>query len=132
DAATYRRRERDLATRSVPAGRRRATGRAFQAALDWQTVKRIKHRFATPLALKGIATAEDAKVALDHGVDWLYVSNHGGRQLDHGRGSIEALPEIVDAAAGRAKIIVDGAFCRGSDIVKAIAAGPPPVGPRPR
>jgi len=128
DTAIYSRRERDIAKRFVTAGRRRATGRAFQAALDWQTVKRIKHRFPIPLALKGIATAEDAEVAIDHGVDWLYVSNHGGRQLDHGRGSVDVLPEIVEAAAGRAKIIVDGAFCRGTDIVKAIAAGAHLVG----
>ena len=66
--------------------------------------------------------------ALDHGVDWIYVSNHGGRQLDHGRGAMHVLPEIVDAVAGRAKIMVDGGFCRGSDIVKAIAMGADLVG----
>ena len=81
-----------------------------------------------PLAIKGIATAEDARVAVEHGVEWIYVSNHGGRQLDHGRGSIEVLPEVVDAVAGRAKIMIDGAFCRGTDIVKAIAAGADLVG----
>jgi glycolate oxidase len=103
-------------------------GRAFQAGLDWTTVKRIKQRFAIPLMLKGIATAEDAKIALDHGVEWIYISNHGGRQLDHGRGSMEVLPEIVDAVGGRAKIIIDGSICRGTDIVKAIAAGADLVG----
>ena len=56
------------------------------------------------------------------------MSNHGGRQLDHGRGSIEALPEIVDAVAGRAKVMIDGSFCRGSDIIKGIAAGADLVG----
>src|SRR5207245_8996864 len=105
------------------AGRRSASGREFQAALDWRTVKRIKTKFDIPLALKGIATAEDARIALDHGVEWIYVSNHGGRQLDQGRGSMDVLPEIVEAVGGRAKIIVDGAFARGTDIVKAIAAG---------
>ena len=74
------------------------------------------------------ATAEDAKLALEHGVDWIYVSNHGGRQLDHGRGAMDVLPEVVEAAAGRAKVIVDGAFARGTDIVKAIAAGATLVG----
>jgi isopentenyl diphosphate isomerase/L-lactate dehydrogenase-like FMN-dependent dehydrogenase len=128
DTAVYSRRERDIAKRFVTAGRRRATGRSFQAALDWHTVKRIKSRFDIPLALKGIATAEDARIALEHGVEWIYVSNHGGRQLDHGRDSLEVLPEIVDAVAGRAKIIVDGAFCRGTDVVKAIAAGAHLVG----
>jgi isopentenyl diphosphate isomerase/L-lactate dehydrogenase-like FMN-dependent dehydrogenase len=128
DTAIYSRRERDIAKRYVTAGRRRASGREFQAALDWGTVERIKHRFKIPLALKGIATAEDAGIAIEHGVDWIYVSNHGGRQLDHGRGSMDVLPEIVDAVAGRAKILVDGSFCRGSDIVKAIASGADLVG----
>jgi hypothetical protein len=77
-----------------------------------------------PAVIKGIATAEDTAIALDHGVDWIYVSNHGGRQLDHGRGSMQVLPEVVDAVAGRAKIMVDGSICRGTDIVKAIAWAP--------
>jgi isopentenyl diphosphate isomerase/L-lactate dehydrogenase-like FMN-dependent dehydrogenase len=128
DTAVYSRRERDLAKRHVTAGRRRVTGREFQAALDWRTVKRIKEQFDIPLILKGVATAEDAAIALDHGVDWIYVSNHGGRQLDHGRASMEVLPEIVAAVAGRAKIMVDGGFCRGTDIVKALAAGADWVG----
>jgi glycolate oxidase len=128
DTAIYSRRERDISKRHVTGGRRRATGQDFQAALDWNTVKRIKSKFDIPLCIKGIATAEDAKIALDHGVEWIYVSNHGGRQLDHGRGSFDVLPEIVDAVAGRAKIIVDGSFCRGTDIVKGIAAGATLVG----
>jgi isopentenyl diphosphate isomerase/L-lactate dehydrogenase-like FMN-dependent dehydrogenase len=128
DTAIYSRRERDLAKRHVVAGRRRASGREFQAALDWRTIKRIKSKFDIPLALKGIATVEDARIALDHGVDWIYVSNHGGRQLDQGRGSMEVLPEIVEAVAGRAGIIVDGGFARGTDVVKAIAAGANLVG----
>ena len=128
DTAIYSRRERDIAKRHIVAGRRRASGREFQAALDWRTVKRIKTKFDIPLALKGIATAEDARIALDHGVEWIYVSNHGGRQLDQGRGSMDVLPEIVEAVGGRAKIIVDGAVARGTDIVKAIAAGATLVG----
>ena len=128
DTAHYSRRERDIAKRFVTAGRRRVQGRALQAGLDWQTVKRIKSKFKIPLAIKGVATAEDTAIALDHGVEWIYVSNHGGRQLDHGRGSLDVLPEVVDAVAGRAKIIVDGSICRGSDIVKAIASGANLVG----
>jgi isopentenyl diphosphate isomerase/L-lactate dehydrogenase-like FMN-dependent dehydrogenase len=128
DTAIYSRRERDIAKRFVTAGRRRASGRDFQAALDWRTVKRLKDKFKIPLMIKGIATGEDAKLAVEHGVDWVYVSNHGGRQLDHGRGSMDVLPEVVDAVAGRAKILVDGSFCRGSDIVKAIAVGADLVG----
>jgi glycolate oxidase len=128
DTAIYSRRERDLAKRHVALGRRTASGREFQAALDWSTVKRLKHKFDIPLVLKGIATAEDAKIALDHGVDWIYASNHGGRQLDHGRGSMDVLPEIAGAVAGRAGIIVDGGFARGTDVVKAIASGAQLVG----
>jgi isopentenyl diphosphate isomerase/L-lactate dehydrogenase-like FMN-dependent dehydrogenase len=128
DTAHYSRRERDLAKRHTTRGRRNVGGREFQAGLDWRTVKLIKDKFAIPLALKGIATAEDTRIALDHGVEWIYVSNHGGRQLDHGRGAIEILPEIVEAAAGRAKIMIDGAFYRGTDVVKAIAAGADLVG----
>ena len=58
----------------------------------------------------------------------VYVSNHGGRQLDHGRGSMDVLPEVVDAVTGRATVIVDGAFMRGTDVVKAIASAPTAVG----
>jgi isopentenyl diphosphate isomerase/L-lactate dehydrogenase-like FMN-dependent dehydrogenase len=128
DTAHYSRRERDLAKRHVTAGRRRVQGRDFQAALDWKTVERMKSKYKIPLAIKGIGTAEDAKLALDHGVEIIYVSNHGGRQLDHGRGSIEVLPEVVEAVAGRALIIVDGGFYRGTDIVKALALGANLVG----
>jgi isopentenyl diphosphate isomerase/L-lactate dehydrogenase-like FMN-dependent dehydrogenase len=128
DTAHYSRRERDIAKRFVTAGRRRVQNRWAQASLDWRTVERIKGKFKIPLVLKGIATAEDARIALEHGVDWVYVSNHGGRQLDHGRGSLDVLPEVVDAVAGRAKVLVDGSICRGSDIVKAIATGADLVG----
>jgi glycolate oxidase len=128
DTAHYSRRERDIAKRYVRASRVRATGGDFQKGLEWRTVKLIKDKFKIPLILKGIATAEDTAIALDHGVEWIYVSNHGGRQLDHGRGAMQVLPEIVNAVAGRAKIMVDGSFCRGTDIVKAIAAGADLVG----
>src|SRR6202790_3413992 len=128
DTAHYSRRERDIAKRYVRASRVRATGGDFQKGLEWRTVKLIKDKFKIPLVIKGIATAEDAAIALDHGVDWIYVSNHGGRQLDHGRGAMHVLPEIVDAVKGRAKIMIDGSFCRGTDIVKAIATGADLVG----
>ena len=128
DTAHYSRRERDIAKRHITGGRRRSSGREFQAALDWKTVDRIKSKYNIPLAIKGIATAEDAKLCLDHGVDFVYVSNHGGRQLDHGRGTTDVLPEVVEAVAGRAKVIIDGGFYRGSDIVKAIALGANLVG----
>jgi isopentenyl diphosphate isomerase/L-lactate dehydrogenase-like FMN-dependent dehydrogenase len=129
DVAMYSRRERDLAGRFVKPWRAdAAAGRDFQAALSWDQVKRFKDRHDLPLVLKGIATAQDADLAVQHGVEVVYVSNHGGRQLDHGLGSIAVLPEIVAAVAGRAQVWVDGGFMRGTDVVKAIALGAQAVG----
>jgi len=129
DVAMYGRRERDLAGRFVKPWRAdAAAGRDFQAALSWDQVKRFKDRHDLPLVLKGIATAEDAVIAVQHGVEVVYVSNHGGRQLDHGQGSIAVLPEIVAAVAGRAQVWVDGGFMRGTDVVKAVALGAQAVG----
>lgn len=128
DSAVLARRDRDIANRYRIAGLGKQPSQAHQAGLDWRTVKLIKDTYAIPLVLKGITTTEDARIAADHGVDWIYVSNHGGRQLDHGRGTMDALPEIIDAVAGRAKVMVDGGFCRGSDIIKALATGADLVG----
>ena len=128
DTAMYSRRERDLAKRFVKPWRARATGHEYQAALSWDQVKRFKDRHTIPLILKGIATAEDADLACEHGVDMIYVSNHGGRQLDHGRGTMEILPEIVAAVGGRAAVMVDGSCLRGTDVVKAMALGAQAVG----
>ncbi len=123
DTAIYSRRERDIAKRFVKPWRQRASGMAFQAGLNWGEVERFKRKHDVKLILKGIATAEDAERACGIGVEGIYVSNHGGRQLDHGRGAIEVLPEVVEAVGGRAQITIDGSFCRGSDIVKAVALG---------
>ena len=124
DTAHYSRRERDIAKRYVRESRLRASGGDFQKGLEWRTVKLIKDKYKIPLVVKGIATAEDAELAVDHGVDWIYVSNHGGRQLDHGRGSMQVLPEIVDAVKGRAKIMVDGSICRGTDSSRRSSSAP--------
>ncbi|HEX5607965.1 MAG TPA: alpha-hydroxy acid oxidase [Candidatus Binatia bacterium] len=123
DTAHYSRRERPLLNRWQPPSRRTETGRIFQAMLTWEMADAIKKIAGMPLIIKGIATAEDAKIAVEHGVDVIYISNHGGRQLDHGRGTVETLPEIVDAAAGKAEIVLDGGITRGTDIVKALALG---------
>jgi len=128
DTAHYSRRERDIAKRYIKPWRARATGGNFQAGFAWSNVARFKDKHKVPLILKGIATAEDAAIACEHGVDGVYVSNHGGRQLDHGRGAMDVLPEVVDAVAGRAQVIIDGSFCRGTDVVKAIALGANCVG----
>ena len=123
DTAHYSRRERDIAKRFRKPWRANNTGMDFQAGLNWGHIERFKAQQKLPLILKGIATAEDAERACQLGVDVVYVSNHGGRQLDHGRGSMEVFPEVRDAVAGRAKLYVDGGFSRGSDILKGIALG---------
>ncbi len=129
DTAHYSRRERDIAKRFRKYWRaHEAEKMRFQAGLNWGYIERFKAKHRIPLILKGIATAEDAERAVGLGVEGIYVSNHGGRQLDHGRGTLDILPEIVSAVAGRAKIIVDGGFSRGSDILKAIALGADTVG----
>jgi glycolate oxidase len=129
DSAYYSRRERDLARRFVKPWRAGVTGAEYQRALSWDQVKRFKDAHPDlPLVLKGIATAEDADLACTHGVEVVYVSNHGGRQLDHGRGSLAVLPEVVEAVGGRARVWIDGGFVRGSDLVKAIALGAETVG----
>lgn len=131
DTAHYSRRERDIHKRYLPAGRARGAGAAghhWQKSFNWDNVKRFKDKHDVPLILKGIATAEDAAIAVEHGVDGIYVSNHGGRQLDFGRGSIDVLPEVVEAVGGKAEVAVDGGFCRGTDIVKAMILGANAVG----
>ena len=130
DTAHYSRRERDIVKRFDKPWRVGvdSAARDAQAALTWTDVARIRRAYAIPLILKGIATPEDARIAVDHGVEVIYVSNHGGRQLDHGLGSMEVLPEIVAAVGGQATIVVDGGINRGTDIVKAIALGADVVG----
>src|SRR5581483_1345313 len=103
DSALYSRRERDIANSFTKPWRGDTPGMQFQAALSCDQVRRFRDRHSIPLILKGIATAEDAEIACQNGIDVIYVSNHGGRQLDHGLGAADLLPEVVQAAAGRAK-----------------------------
>jgi isopentenyl diphosphate isomerase/L-lactate dehydrogenase-like FMN-dependent dehydrogenase len=129
DVAAYSRRERDIVGRFVKPWRARAIeGAVFQAGLSWDQVKRYKDKHDLPLIIKGIATVEDAEIAVQHGVEVIYVSNHGGRQLDHGLGSTTVLPEILKAVKDKAEVWVDGGYMRGSDIVKAMALGAKAVG----
>jgi isopentenyl diphosphate isomerase/L-lactate dehydrogenase-like FMN-dependent dehydrogenase len=128
DLDHYGRRERDLAKRFETTSRRTRPNDYYQARFTWADVARLKAKFKLPFILKGIATAEDARMALEHGIEGIYVSNHGGRQLDHGKGGIAVLPEVVEAVAGRAEVYVDGGFMRGTDIVKAMALGATAVG----
>jgi 4-hydroxymandelate oxidase len=91
--------------------------------LTWEFIKRLRDTVRTKLVLKGILAPEDARLAVEHGIDAIVVSNHGGRAEDGSGSSIEALPEIVQAVAGRMPILVDSGFRRGTDIVKALAIG---------
>ncbi|MBT6095588.1 MAG: alpha-hydroxy-acid oxidizing protein [Rhodospirillaceae bacterium] len=128
DLDYYGRRERDLAKRYRTTSRREKQAVEWQYRFTWDDVKRIKDKFDIPLILKGIATAEDAALCVEHGIDVVYVSNHGGRQLDHGRGGLDVLPEVIKAVDGKAEVAVDGGFMRGSDVVKAMAMGADAVG----
>jgi isopentenyl diphosphate isomerase/L-lactate dehydrogenase-like FMN-dependent dehydrogenase len=129
DAAHYGRRERQLAHSWVPPGHREQTDAlAWQKRLTWESVERIRDRAGMPLIVKGIQTAADAELAVEHGVDAIYVSNHGGRDLDHAPAALDALREIVEAVGGRAELIVDGGVMRGGDVLKALALGASAVG----
>jgi 4-hydroxymandelate oxidase len=89
----------------------------------WSTVDQVIAQTSLPVLLKGILTTEDTRLAIEHGITGIIVSNHGGRQLDGVLAGIEALPEVVEAAAGRCEIYVDGGIRRGTDILKALALG---------
>jgi len=129
DLDFYSKRERDLAKRYVTTGRRLAgRNEEHQKRFAWDDIKRVKDKFDIPIILKGIATAEDAALCVENGVEVVYVSNHGGRQLDHGRGGLDVLPEVVDAVGGKAKVMLDGGIMRGADLVKAMALGADAVG----
>ena len=123
DTAHYSRRERPMLTRWMPPTQRRRPDPSHAASVTWDTVDKIKDLAGLPFMLKGIATAEDARIAVEHGVDVVWVSNHGGRQLDHDRGTMSMLPEVVEAVDGKAEIVLDGGVQRGADILKAVALG---------
>src|SRR5947207_11146045 len=92
-------------------------------SLTWESLTWLRSITSLPILLKGILTEEDALLAIEHGMDGIIVSNHGGRQLDTALASIEALPEIVKAIAGRCEVYFDGGIRRGTDILKALALG---------
>jgi len=97
-------------------------------AMDWVFLDRLRKAWKGQLLIKGIDTAEDAKLALDHGLDGILVSNHGGRSTETGRATIEALPEVVGAVNGRIPVLLDGGVRRGTDVFKALALGAKAVG----
>jgi 4-hydroxymandelate oxidase len=95
---------------------------------NWTYVEQLKKMTSMKVIIKGIDTGEDAALACEHGADGVVVSNHGGRATETGRGTIDILPEVVDAVASRIPVFVDGGFRRGSDIFKALAIGARAVG----
>jgi len=123
DVARYSNRERQFLHDWVPDGRRGADGPQFQARFDWGMLAQIIELAGLPVIVKGIQTAGDALKALESGVAAVWVSNHGGRQLDSARATLDILPEVVTAIGGRLPVIVDGGFYRGTDVIKALALG---------
>jgi isopentenyl diphosphate isomerase/L-lactate dehydrogenase-like FMN-dependent dehydrogenase len=93
------------------------------ASITWRDLERIAGEAQLPILVKGVLTAEDARLACEHGAAALVVSNHGGRQLDGVSATIDALEEVVDAVEGRLEVLVDGGIRRGTDVVKALALG---------
>jgi L-lactate dehydrogenase (cytochrome) len=99
------------------------TTQQFDPSLTWADLDWLRSLWSGPLAIKGIMSAEDARIAVDHGIEAIVVSNHGGRQLDGLPSAISVLPEVVDAVGDAAEVILDGGIRRGSDAVKAVALG---------
>jgi len=146
DTARLGRRERDIrngfglpphlhmgnfegAAREQPGQEPGASGLAVYAnalldtSLTWEALDWLRSITTLPVVVKGILTAEDTVLAVEHGAQAIIVSNHGGRQLESGLATIEALPEVVAAARGRAEIYMDGGIRRGTDALKALALG---------
>jgi isopentenyl diphosphate isomerase/L-lactate dehydrogenase-like FMN-dependent dehydrogenase len=139
DAPYAGRRERDLrsgfqvpAEISAPAieaavGRRSlTTAEVFELvdpSITWDDLERLCNEFDLPILVKGLVTGEDAALAVEHGAAGVVVSNHGGRQLDNAPATIDALPEVVEAVAGRIPVLLDGGTRRGTDVAVALAIG---------
>jgi isopentenyl diphosphate isomerase/L-lactate dehydrogenase-like FMN-dependent dehydrogenase len=98
-------------------------GEQFDPALTWEGLDWLRSFTQLPIVVKGVLTAEDARLAVQHGVAGIVVSNHGGRQLDSVVATAHALPEVVEAVAGRVEVFVDGGVRRGTDVLKALALG---------
>ena len=129
DVQKYSRRERDVLARWSPrqameiAPNPRGPEPNWQERLTWDDVEWLMKTTKLPVGLKGIMTPRDAKRAVDLGVRLIWVSNHGGRQLDQTQATIDALPPIAEVVGGLAEIVIDGGFNRGTDIVKGLARG---------
>lgn len=95
----------------------------LESSLEWDYLTELRERFDVPVVVKGLVTAEDARLAVEHGASGVVVSNHGGRQLDGAVASLDALPEVVAAVDGRAEVYLDGGVRRGTDVVTALGLG---------
>jgi isopentenyl diphosphate isomerase/L-lactate dehydrogenase-like FMN-dependent dehydrogenase len=98
-------------------------GQVVNAGVTWRDLEWLRSLSPLPLVIKGLVTEEDALLACEAGADGIVVSNHGGRQLDGATATLDALPEVVEAVAGRAEVLMDGGIRRGTDVVKALALG---------
>jgi len=95
----------------------------FDPGMTWDDLEWLRSLWDGPMVVKGVTNEEDAARAVDRGMDAVWVSNHGGRQLDGLPATIDVLPGVVEAVAGRAEVYLDGGIRRGSDVVKALARG---------
>jgi 4-hydroxymandelate oxidase len=95
----------------------------IESALTWKSLDWLRSITKLPIVTKGVMTGEDAHLAVEHGVDAIVCSNHGGRQLDSSMASLDALPDVVDAVGGRVEVLFDGGIRRGTDVLKALALG---------
>src|SRR5919202_1464373 len=127
DTPLYSRRERDIRNRYTARTRREGSlihpDPMYPARLTWADVRFLRTIINVPFGLKGVLHRDDAARCLDEGLDFIWVSNHGGRQLDDTRATIDALVDIAAAVNGRLPLVVDGGFRRGTDVVKALALG---------
>jgi len=90
---------------------------------EWRYFDQIRPFVNVPMLVKGVLTSEDARLSVERGLQGIIVSNHGGRSLDYGPSTLEVLPEIADAVAGRIPVLIDSGFRRGADVLKALALG---------
>jgi lactate 2-monooxygenase len=97
-------------------------------SLAWDDLAFLRERTRLPILLKGVLHPADAEAAIEHGMDGIYVSNHGGRQVDGSVGTLDVLPAIVDAVAGRVPVVVDSGVRSGADVFRALALGASAVG----
>jgi isopentenyl diphosphate isomerase/L-lactate dehydrogenase-like FMN-dependent dehydrogenase len=118
--------EVEIPTLSIDAGQSALTASAdvlIDPSLTWDVIGWLSSITSLPLVVKGVMTAEDARIAVDHGVEGIVVSNHGGRQLDGAPATIDVLPEVVDAIQGLCEVFLDSGIRRGTDVLKALALG---------